>query len=202
MLWVRNTSFVRAGNLTGRARTASKYHYSLNTLELATPDQILQFLTRLGETLIAPAELYIFGGSALLLVGGRRNTADIDYSLRSTALDSCRQTIATVAAELELDVEESEPSEFLPLAPDADSRNELLGQFGQLTAYLLDPYSIAAMKIDRAFPSDMQDVRSLISLGKVDLSKLEQYIRDIARRYDEPIRLRRNFEEFRRMVGS
>ena len=103
-------------------------------MELATPEQILQFLIRLGETLVAPAELYLFGGSALLLVGGRRNTGDIDYSLRSTTLDLCRRTIAAVAAELEIDVEESEPSEFLPLAPDADSRKELLAQFGQLTA--------------------------------------------------------------------
>src|SRR5205085_6680350 len=102
----------------------------------------------------------------------------------------------------EVDAEESEPSEFLPLAPGADSRNELLGQFGQLTAYLLDPYSIAAMKIDRAFPSDMQDVRSLASFGKIDLARLGQYIEDIARRYDEPIRLRHNFEEFLRLVGG
>jgi hypothetical protein len=171
-------------------------------LELATPDQILQFLTRLGEALSVPAELYVFGGSALLLVGGHRNTADIDYALRSETLDQCRQTIAKVAVELDIDVEESEPSEFLPLAPGAESRNELLGQFGQLTAYILDPYSIAAMKFDRAFPSDMQDVRSLVTLQTIDLSHLALYISDIARRYDEPIRLQRNFEEFRRLVGG
>ena len=171
-------------------------------MELTTSDQIWQFLVRLGETLTEPAELYVFGGSALLLVGGRRNTADIDYSLRSNTLDVCRQIIAQVAAELQVDVEESEPSEFLPLAPGADARNELLGRFGQLTAYILDPYSIAAMKIDRAFPSDMQDVRTLVSLGKIDLPRLGLYIKDIARRYDEPIRLRRNFAEFRRLVGG
>jgi hypothetical protein len=149
-----------------------------------------------------PAELFIFGGSALLLIGGRRNTADIDYALRSEMLDLCRPTIAKVAAELELDVEESEPSAFLPLAPGAESRHELLGRFGQLTAYLLDPYSIAAMKIDRAFPSDMQDVRSLVSLQKIDLTRLGLYLEDIARRHDEPIRLQRNFKEFRRLVGG
>ena len=162
----------------------------------------MQFLARLGETLTAPADLYVFGGSALLLVGGRRNTGDIDYSLRSDVLDLCRQTIAQVAAELQVDVEESEPSEFLPLASGAETRNELLGRFGQLTAYILDPYSIAAMKMVRAFPSDMQDVRSLLSLGKIDLHRLGQYIEDIARRYDEPMRLRRNFAEFRRLVSG
>ena len=141
-------------------------------MELTTSDQIQQFLVRRGETLTVPAELYVFGGSALLLVGGRRNTADIDYSLRSSTLDVCRQIIAKVAAELKVDVEESEPSEFLPLAPGADARHELLGRFGLLMAYILDPYSIAAMKIDRAFPSDMQDVRTLVSLGKIDLVQL------------------------------
>ena len=171
-------------------------------MELTTPEQIIQFLTRLGEKLIAPAELYVFGGSALLLAGGRRNTADIDFSLRSNTLDISRQAIAEVARELGVDVEEAEPSEFMPLAPNAEARNELLGQFGQLTAYLLDPYSIAAMKIDRAFPSDMQDVRSLVSLGKVDVARLGQYIEDIARRYDEPQRLWTNFLEFRRLIGD
>jgi hypothetical protein len=98
-----------------------------------------------------------------------------------------------------LDAEESVPSEFMPLPPEADSRHELIGRFGQLTAYILDPYSIAVMKIDRAFPSDFEDVRFLVEAGHVVPDTLGQYIEDIARRYAEPVKLRRNFQEFLRL---
>jgi hypothetical protein len=171
-------------------------------LTFTTPEQLEQFLHRLGARLTVPADLFVFGGSALLLMGGRRNTADLDYTLRSTALDACRQAIATVAAELDLDAEESVPSEFMPLPRDAETRHELLGRFGQLSVFLLDPYSIAAMKIDRAFPSDIEDVRFLIEAGKIDLDRLREHIDDIAARYDEPLALRRNFEEFRRSLSG
>lgn len=169
-------------------------------MKRATPDRIIEFLARLGARLTVPTELFVFGGSALLLAGGRRNTADLDYTLQSEALDFCRQVIAVVAAELKLDAEESVPSEFMPLPPGADTRHELIGRFGQLTAYLLDPYSIAAMKINRAFPSDIEDVQFLVEAGRVDLETLGRYIEDIARRYDEPLNLRRNFAEFHRLL--
>jgi hypothetical protein len=37
------------------------------------------FLERLGERLVEPGELVLLGGGALLLLGSRRTTVDIDY---------------------------------------------------------------------------------------------------------------------------
>ena len=54
------------------------------------------------------------------------------------------------------------------------------------------------MKIDRAFDTDMEDVRFLLTQGHIDRSTLSQCIDDVAQRHDEPIRLRRNFEELKR----
>ena len=96
-------------------------------------------MSRLGQKLNIPADLFVFGGSALLLLGGPRDTADLDYTIRCEAIEQCRQTIAEVAAEAGLDAEESIPSEFMPLPPGADSRHELLAQFGLLRVYMLDP---------------------------------------------------------------
>ena len=166
-------------------------------MQISQPEQLSQFLARLGERYAHPASIYIFGGSAILWLGGQRYTGDIDYSVSpsSTAL---REAVAQTAAELDLDLEESSPAEFMPLPAGADARHELIGTFGQIRAYLYDPYSMAVMKIDRAFDTDMEDVAFLLAAGRIDLNTLGRSIEEVAARYDEPIKLRRNFAEFKR----
>jgi hypothetical protein len=166
-------------------------------MPISRPEQLTQFLTRLGERFKQPATIHIFGGSAILWLGGHRHTADIDYTA-SPASAALREAISQIAAELGLDLEESSPAEFMPLPAGADSRHELIGTFGQIQAYLFDPYSMAVMKIDRAFETDMEDVGVLLASGRIDLNLLERAIEDVAMRYDEPVKLRRNFDEFKR----
>lgn len=166
-------------------------------MQISRPEQLTHFLTRLGESYPHPAAIYIFGGSAILWLGGQRNTGDIDY-ITAPASASLREAISQTAAELDLDLEESSPAEFMPLPAGAETRHELIGTFGQIQAYLFDPYSMAVMKIDRAFDTDMEDVAFLLRAGHISLSALERYIEDVASRYDEPIKLRHNFQEFKR----
>jgi hypothetical protein len=64
--------------------------------------------------------------------------------------------------------------------------------------YVFDPYSIAVMKLDRAFERDIEDVRFLIANGAIELNMLESCVEDVARRYEEPLKLRRNFAEMKR----
>ncbi len=160
-------------------------------------EQLLRFLDELGKRLPEPAEIYLFGGSALLLIGGARHTGDVDFTLNTPSLP-LRQLIAALASELDLDFEESIPAEFMPLPTGFAQRHQLVGRFGFLTAYIFDLYSIAVMKIDRAFRTDLQDVQFLLGGGHIDLAFLEQCIADVASRYDEPRKLRRNFEELKR----
>jgi hypothetical protein len=134
----------------------------------------------------------------ILLVGGQRRTADLDYSLEATIPEPCRLVIREVAAELGLDVEENAPAEFMPLPTGVEVRHKLIGRFGRLEAFVFDPYSMAVMKVDRAFPSDFEDVAYLLQAGLINLQSLEQCIDDVARRYDEPRKLRQNFEELKR----
>jgi hypothetical protein len=141
-----------------------------------------------------PATIFIFGGSALLLIGRRRNTADVDFTLESPVVELCRPVINTVAAELSLEVEEKSPAGFMPMPAGADARHRLIGRYSLLTAYVLDPYSMAVMKVDRAFPSDMEDVQFLLENGHIKLGLLERSIEEVAQRYAESVRLRRNFE--------
>ncbi len=58
------------------------------------------------------------------------------------------------------------------------------------------------MKIDRAFQTDMQDVRFLLDSGHIDLKYLKRCVEDVAQHYDEPVRLRRNFAEMKRGLAS
>ncbi|MBP7692359.1 MAG: hypothetical protein KA764_10600 [Anaerolineales bacterium] len=170
-------------------------------MPLSQPEQLRQFFDRLGQRHPQPAALYLFGGSAVLWLGGPRPTLDIDFTL-TRGDPALRQNIAAVAAELGLDLEESAPAEFMPLPAGHEKRHRFLGQFGSVAVYLFDPYSIAVMKIDRAFDSDMEDVRFLLAAGEIDLAALAQLIDDVAGRYDEPIKLRRNFAELQKALGS
>src|SRR3972149_1011139 len=83
-------------------------------MDISTADQITQLLEQVGQRSAEPAEIYLFGGSALLLLGGRRSTVDIDFTLRGSAADALRRVIASLAVELDLDLEESSPEESCP----------------------------------------------------------------------------------------
>ena len=76
-------------------------------MPISTLQQLQQFWTRLGERCPTPADFYLFGGSALLWLGAPRQTIDIDFSLQTSHPDAVRAVIAEVAAELDLDLEES-----------------------------------------------------------------------------------------------
>jgi hypothetical protein len=168
-------------------------------VQISRPEQLTEFLTQLGRRYPHPAEIYIFGGSAIVWLGGPRHTGDIDY----TAVPSSaplQAAISAIAAELDLDLEESSPAGFMPLPVGAETRHEFIGLFGQIQAYLFDPYSMAAMKIDRAFDTDLEDVAFLVAAGRIDFSVLERLVAEVAARYDEPIRLRRNLAEFKRKL--
>lgn len=165
-----------------------------------TVDQILLFLETAGKRLPVPATILVYGGCALLLMGRRRTTVDLDYALESPVADQCRPVISAVAAELGLDVEENAPAGFMPLPEGAEARHRLIGRYSLLTAYVLDPYSMAVMKVDRAFPSDIEDVQFLLKNGHVKLGLLERSIEEVLQRYDEPMRLMRNWDALKRSL--
>jgi hypothetical protein len=91
-----------------------------------------------------PSDFLIFGGSALMLLGGPRNTLDVDYTLgvEPAQLAELRVLIQKVAAEMQMGCEESIPADFMPLPPGAQTRRLLIGRFGKLTAYILIPIAL------------------------------------------------------------
>jgi hypothetical protein len=171
------------------------------TVTVTAPEQLRHFLAELGSRCEEAAALYLFGGSALILLGASRLTGDIDFTIQAVHGEALRGVINAVAAELNLDVEESVPQDFMPLPIHSEERHQLIGHFGLLTAYILDPYSIAVMKIDRSFKTDLQDVQFLIQANIINLAQLEVSIEDVASRYDEPKTLHRKLDVFKQFLS-
>lgn len=133
-----------------------------------TKAEIMAFLQQLGQRYTQPAELYLIGGAALCLLGNSRTTLDLDFvgddlpPAAERALRTFRGELEKLADELQIEVEAVPLEQFIPLPVDANMRHQSIGEFGNLRAFIFDPYSIALSKLDRGFPTDLQDILFLI----------------------------------------
>lgn len=50
----------------------------------------------------------------------------------------------------------------------------MIGHFGNIAVYVLDPYTIALSKLDRGFDTDLEDIVFLLRHNLVTLNQLEQ----------------------------
>lgn len=164
----------------------------------------MTFLQRLGSESTGAATLYLLGGSALLLLGNPRATLDVDYDLDvsgGTAGDF-RVLVDRLAAEMHLDMELVPLREFVPIPPDADQRRRLVGQFGPLTVYIYDLYTIALSKIARGFEADIEDVMFLLQAQLIEFPELDRLFQAVlpdARKADIiPSEFQAYFDEVRR----
>jgi hypothetical protein len=177
-------------------------------MEPVTIANLNAFLQRLGERCSHPASLYLLGGSALCLFGSPRTTVDVDYTFDVEPEDAGRfqATLAELAAEMRLDLDDVPLAEFIPLPPAAHERRQLVGRFGQLEVYIFDPYSIALSKIARGFEADVEDVIFLWREGLIAFDELERHFRTILPRAAQadiiPQEFEEYFEEVRRRIAA
>ena len=137
---------------------------------------IQEFLARLGSRYPKQATLYLLGGSALILLGSSRDTLDIDYVGNDIQKDDFQILIEEIATELELETEPVPIERFIPLPEGNEQRKIHIGQFGNVNAYIIDPYSIALSKVDRGFETDLEDLIFLIQHNQINMEELEQII--------------------------
>lgn len=164
------------------------------------------FLQELSKRYLKPATLYLLGGSALILLGSTRRTLDVDYvgidiPGRWTEL---QQLIAELATEMQLKIEAVPYGEMIPPLPDSAQRHILIGNYGQLEVFVIDPYAMALGKLDRGFPSDLEDVVFLIQRNFITVVQLEKMIRDVipfAAQYDlNPNQMQANLAIVQKML--
>ena len=170
--------------------------------------EIEHFLERLGKRYPELATLYLLGGGGLCLLGSPRRTMDIDYTLDESP-EQAQELMATIEAladDMGLELEDVPLEEFIPLPKDAHMRHQWIGQFGSLSVYVYDPYSIAVSKLSRGLKNDLQDVIFLLREKMIDLNQLAKHIKAAfpeAWKFDiDPADLRLYFNEMLRMYAA
>lgn len=114
----------------------------------------------------------------MLFLGSSRETMDIDYVSDDIHKNDFQITVEEVARELGLETEAVPIERFIPLPEGNEQRKIFIGQYGNVTAYVLDPYSIALSKLDRGSDRDLDDLVFLIRHNHVNAEELERILKD------------------------
>lgn len=173
-----------------------------------TDAEIQRFLQRLGDRYSGKTDLYLLGGGALCLLGNARPTLDLDYTTGrpEEVAGELERLIEGLAREMKLDIEAVPLDEFIPLPAGASTRHRLVSQYGGLSVYIYDLYSIALSKVARGFETDLEDVLFLLRQQLVELEQLAAYVAAAlgeAWTFDiDPADLERHLAELRRMYAA
>ncbi len=144
----------------------------------------------------------------LILLGSSRNTLDVDY----VGIDipglwtELQRTIAELANEMEIKIEAVPYDEMIPPLPDSIARQIPVGMYGNVQVVVIDPYAMALGKLDRGFPTDLEDVVFLIHRNLINLTELDKIVQAAIPRAQEfdltPRQMRQNLETVRQMIAE
>ncbi len=141
-----------------------------------TRDRIEALLRAIGDSFRHPCRLYLSGGDGLVWRGLRGLTRDVDISfdLDPAHHDAWIRTIRDLKDRLDINIEEAQPGHFVPLPPGSAERAEFIGRFGQVDAFLFDPYAVALSKLERGHVQDCDDVRALLAAHVIERAELRR----------------------------
>jgi hypothetical protein len=140
--------------------------------------KLLTFIREVGLAARGPGSVYLVGGSTALLLGIREQTIDVDIKLDPEP-KGVFEAIAKLKEQLDLNIELASPDQFLPALPGWKDRSEFIAESGQVTFFHYDFYGQAMAKILRGHHRDLNDVRALVQLGKVQTSRLQDFYNQI-----------------------
>ena len=141
-------------------------------------DLLLALFREVSNRYCEPAQVYVLGGGALLLLGSTRPTVDIDFFGNDVDKTDIQLTIDDVAKEMSIDVDAVPLDEFIPLDYDSTSRHRFITKYGNLDVFVFDPYSICISKLDRGFDYDIDDIVYLVRNGFVVLENLAHLLEE------------------------
>ena len=118
------------------------------------------------------------------------------------------ECIRSISREMQIQVEQASPDEFLPLPSGYENRHRYIGRYGNLEVFHFDFYSVALGKLNRGTEKDFSDVTQMVQVGVIRFSELEGYLQEILPKLEtfnlrsDVSDLKRKFELFKkRMVG-
>lgn len=166
--------------------------------------KIEAFLIAVGDRCKPESTLFLLGGVALEMLGSVRPTIDLDYVGDDLQPNSLQQLMAQVANRMHIELEAVPIAKFVPLPSDVDKRAILVGQFGHLTVYVFDPYTIALSKLDRGFDTDIEDILFLVRRQLITAERLAVFVEDAvseAYQFDlNPTAMRRHLQVLRQSL--
>ncbi len=145
---------------------------------LADADRIRQFMRALGQAATAPGRVFFTGGATAVLLGWRPTTIDIDLKLLPDQ-DALLRAIPALKESLQLNVELASPDDFIPVRDHWPERSPFIAQEGRLAFHHFDLVAQALAKIERAHAQDLDDVRTLVDRGLVDVRQIREDFRAI-----------------------
>lgn len=168
------------------------------------------FLVKLGIAFKHAARLYLVGGTTLVYEGLREQSLDIDiaYEVENKFEAEFANTIRLLKDELQINVEQASPGDFIPLPAGWKERAKFVGRFGQVDVFHFDLYSTALSKIERGREGDYQDVIALLDAGQIEMAELREALANIMPRVEQeslkrnPERFKRNFAALEQMIAA
>jgi hypothetical protein len=160
-------------------------------------NDIQHFLRRLGDEFRDPGRVYLVGGTTLVFEGLRQQTVDIDLTYEVTVDKVGRfvEAVRKLKDDIDINIEEASPGDFIPLPAGAAHRHEYIGRFGQLDVFHFDLYSTALSKIARGRQQDFSDVIALLERKLIGWEHLEAHYQDVLPQMGQRS-LKQNPEEF------
>ncbi len=141
----------------------------------ADKPKILGLIRELGRLATGAGNVYLVGGSSIVLLdGGRDSTIDVDLKLDPEP-PGIFEAIATLKNSLDLNIELSAPDQFIPPLPGWRERSRLIETVGSVGFFHYDFYSQALAKLERSHDRDLRDVQHLIESGLIDRTRLLNY---------------------------
>ncbi len=162
------------------------------------------FLQRLGEVMADhPGVVFLLGGSALTWLTVKAISIDIDVSLAEDEPDPIPLLDAIVMAGdfVEATADVVRIADLLPLPEGYAERAIFAGQFGRVSVYCFDPYSIALTKLARSANKDVRDVSAMLRAGLVECSALHEHFESVLLRYQQRAS-RADWQDFKRKVET
>ena len=165
---------------------------------------VYSILNLFGEKVPPESKITLLGGSALILLGNSRETIDIDFIGDDVNPSELHRHIVQIAKENKILLDIVPLEHFIPLPQDSEERAISIGQFGNLSVFIADPYSIALSKIDRGLANDYADIEFLLAKGHIILDMLTKIVQStIAKsgKYDLNPDFLNHFEELKSRLG-
>ncbi|HKG26080.1 MAG TPA: DUF6036 family nucleotidyltransferase [Thermomicrobiales bacterium] len=154
--------------------------------------------------------LYLVGGSVLIDLGLRGTTLHFDYVADAddpAALTDLEQSIRTLKNELDINVEQASPGDFLPIPRSVLDRSRYVGRHGKLDVYYYHLPSLVISKAARGLEQDLSDAERLIRAGEVEWADVETTWHEIRASpvgwlRHEPEEIERRLDELRQRLAT